>query len=158
MQMACVFGKSNCSVIIFWQSLPKTIDLYRDVNLMISINGSNMAHWTYRSIECFPYSLTTWRYRCNLARVFFEFMLRIDILNTSCEICLRWVLQNPTDDKGTLIQAIEQKAITWANFDPYICRHMASLGHKAGCFRYALETIYIKTTYLADTLGWTLSR
>ena len=31
-----------------------------------------------------------------------------------------------TDDKSTLVQVM---AITWANVDPDLCRHMASLGH-----------------------------
>ena len=30
----------------------------------------------------------------------------IDILSTSCEISLRWVLQNQTDEKSTLLQAM----------------------------------------------------
>ena len=38
-----------------------------------------------------------------------------------------------TDDKSTLVQewlgAVRQQAITWANVDPDLCRHMASLGH-----------------------------
>ena len=38
---------------------------------------------------------------------------------------------NLTDDKSTLVQvigAIRQQAITWANVDPDLCCHMASLG------------------------------
>ena len=38
-----------------------------------------------------------------------------------------------TDDKSTLVQvrlgAIKQQAITWANVDWDLWRHMASLGH-----------------------------
>ena len=38
-----------------------------------------------------------------------------------------------TDDKSTLIQlmagVVRQQAITWANVDPDLHRHMASLGH-----------------------------
>ena len=34
-----------------------------------------------------------------------------------------------TDDKSTLVQVMAwQQAITWANVDPDLCRHMASLG------------------------------
>ena len=37
-----------------------------------------------------------------------------------------------TDDKSTLVQvmvgAVRQHAITWANIDLDLCRHMASLG------------------------------
>ena len=47
--------------------------------------------------------------------------------------------------------AIRQQAITWANFDPDLCRHMPSLGHNAfnwqnapiSCtLRYAMVCIY----------------
>ena len=41
-----------------------------------------------------------------------------------------------TDDKSTLVQvmawcrqATKQQAITWANVDLDLCRHMVSLGH-----------------------------
>ena len=38
-----------------------------------------------------------------------------------------------TDYKSTLVQvmawAVRQQAITWANNDPDLCRHVVSLGH-----------------------------
>ena len=38
-----------------------------------------------------------------------------------------------TDDQSTLVQewlgAVRQQAITWANVDPDLCRHMVSLDH-----------------------------
>ena len=40
--------------------------------------------------------------------------------------------QNTFDDKSTLIPVIDswrQKANTWANVDPTICRQMMSVGH-----------------------------
>ena len=61
-------------------------------------------------------SLFPERYGSNLTSVFFKLFLRIDILSTSCEIGLRWVPQNPTDDNSTLI-----KVMTWANVDPDLC-------------------------------------
>ena len=36
---------------------------------------------------------------------------------------------NLTNGKSTLVQVIRQQAITWANVDPDLCRHMTSLGH-----------------------------
>ena len=39
-----------------------------------------------------------------------------------------------TDDLSTLVQVM---AITWANVDPDLCRHMVSLGHNE------LITVYI---------------
>ena len=39
--------------------------------------------------------------------------------------------QDLTDNYSTMFQVKVwcQQAITWANFDPDLCRHMASLGH-----------------------------
>ena len=38
-----------------------------------------------------------------------------------------------TNDKSTLVQVMvwcrQAQAITWANVDPDLCRHMVSLGH-----------------------------
>ena len=45
----------------------------------------------------------------------------------SYEIALRWIPLDLTDDKSILI-AIRQQAITWANVYPDLCRQMASLG------------------------------
>ena len=51
----------------------------------------------------------------------------------SCEIALLWMSLDFTNDKSTLVQvmacAVWQQAITWANVDPDLCRHMALLGH-----------------------------
>ena len=48
------------------------------------------------------------------------------------EIALRWKSKGLTDDKSILGQvmlgAVRQQAITWANVDPDLCRHMVSLG------------------------------
>ena len=56
----------------------------------------------------------------------------IDGWGISGEIALRLMSLDVTDDKPTLIQVVawccKQQAITWANFDPDLCRHMASLG------------------------------
>ena len=38
-----------------------------------------------------------------------------------------------TDDKSAMVQGMvwcrQEKSIAWANVDPDLCRHMASLGH-----------------------------
>ena len=60
-------------------------------------------------------------------------MLILEIDSISCEITLRWMSQDFTDDKSTMVQVMawgrRQKAITWANVDPNLCHHMVSLGH-----------------------------
>ena len=53
--------------------------------------------------------------------------------NTEClfglSIALRWMPQDLTNEKSTLVQVTvwcsRQQAITWANVDPNLCRHMA---------------------------------
>ena len=49
-------------------------------------------------------SLSPDRCRCSLNLVIFKLMARIDIFNISCEIALRQMPQNRTDDKLTLVQ------------------------------------------------------
>ena len=51
-------------------------------------------------------SLVPEKCRRNFASVLFKLILRIDILETSYEIGLRWVPQNPTEYKSTLAQVM----------------------------------------------------
>ena len=69
-------------------------------------------------------SLVPGRCGCNLKLVIFKLTSRLDILSISCEIALRWMPKDFTDDKSTLVEVI-----TWANVDPVLYLHMASLGH-----------------------------
>ena len=55
-------------------------------------------------------------------------ILVIDGWGISCEIALIWLLVDFTWFRSWL-GAVRQQAITWANFDPDLCRQMASLGH-----------------------------
>ena len=68
-----------------------------------------------------------WHFRWVISIV----ILVIDDWYTSCEIAIRLMQLDLTDDKSTLVQvmALRQQAITWAsvNQDPW--RHMVSLGH-----------------------------
>ena len=45
--------------------------------------------------------------------------------------------------------AIRQQAVTWANFDPDLCRHMASLGYKLGPEKWSTfsHTIFPNTPF-----------
>ena len=52
----------------------------------------------------------------------------------SYEITLRWNPIDLTDDKSTF----RQQAITWANVDPDLCHHMASLGHNELTHHHAM--------------------
>ena len=63
-------------------------------------------------------------------------MLRIKFLNISYEIALMCMLQNPADD----VNIGSGNGITWANVDPDMCCHMASLGHKELKHQYYVYT------------------
>ena len=56
-------------------------------------------------------------------------MLQINFYNTFCEIALRLMLQNTSDDKSTLVQVMAwyHQSITWANVDPDLYHHMESI-------------------------------
>ena len=43
---------------------------------------------------------------CNLELVIFKFTSKVDILSISCELALRWMPQDFTDDKSTLAQVM----------------------------------------------------
>ena len=47
----------------------------------------------------------------------------------SYEIAFMWMSLELTNDKSIWLGAVRQQAITWANDDPALCRHMVSLGH-----------------------------
>ena len=61
------------------------------------------------------------------------FILEIDDWDISCEITLGWLSLDFSKYKSKLVQqwlgAVKQQASTRANADPYISRHMASLGY-----------------------------
>ena len=61
----------------------------------------------------------------------FKHMIWNSDLGTHCEIALRWMPQNLTNKKSTLVEVMawchRHQAITWANADRDICQHMASL-------------------------------
>ena len=48
---------------------------------------------------------------------------------------------------GWWLGAIKQ-AITWANADPELCRHMASLGHNADILLPAMEVMFLLVLFL----------
>ena len=51
-------------------------------------------------------SLVRGRCRCNLKLIIFKLMSRVDILSISCEIALRGMPRDFTDDKSTLVQVL----------------------------------------------------
>ena len=77
------------------------------------------------------YSMASESCDYNFESIIFKRNMQIGILNTRCEIIYRWKLQNLTIRMSTLVQVVlwRRQAITWANFDPDLCRHAASLGY-----------------------------
>ena len=73
-----------------------------------------------------------------------EHLLQIKLMNNANIIALRWIPQNTFDGKSTLVQVMawchqatsqylnhffttRQQAITWANVDPDLCPHQATI-------------------------------
>ena len=75
-------------------------------------------------------SLAPGRFERNFRWVIFKIILIFD-RGLSCEICLRWLLLDPTNERSTSIRVMatmQQQAITWAYVDSVLCRNMASQG------------------------------
>ena len=71
-------------------------------------------------------SLTPGRCGSNFTSVFLKVILEIVIFSTSCEIVLRWVPENPIEDKITLVQVM---AFTWCHqcWSKSMSRHLATM-------------------------------
>ena len=69
-------------------------------------------------------SLAHGRFQRHFSKVIFQLILVIDDWSISCKIVLKWMPMDLTDGKSTLV-AWWHQAITWANVDPDLCRHMA---------------------------------
>ena len=63
-----------------------------ELSLLYFAGEKISTYWTRRDVEVI------------LQRVLFRLIWQVDILSNSCETGLRWVWQNPTDDKSTLAQ------------------------------------------------------
>ena len=84
------------------------------------------------TVICFN-SLTPGRCVSHFKSIIFKLIVQNYSLRTHFEIALSWMPQNLTNEKSTLVRewlgAVTQQAITLANVDPDLCRHMASLSH-----------------------------
>ena len=65
-----------------------------------------------------------------------KLILVVDILNISFGVAASWMQWDPSSDKSTWGQemwfrkwlgVVKQQTITWANVDPYLCYHMATM-------------------------------
>ena len=78
-------------------------------------------------------SLAPGRFEHNFRKVIFKLISVTGGWGISCKIALRRMRLDLTDDKSTLVQVMagawRHQAITWANVDPDLCRHMVSIGH-----------------------------
>ena len=82
------------------------------------------------------YQLTgPWEIWITSREVIFKLFSVNDVRGISCEIALRWMSLDFTDDKSTLgsghewLATTRQQAITWAIADPDLCHDMVSLAH-----------------------------
>ena len=78
-------------------------------------------------------SLPPGRPRCHFKTAIFNLVLLIGIFTSSKDNALWWIPWDLTDDKSTLVQVMawchQAPAITRANVDLVLCRHLASPGH-----------------------------
>ena len=77
-------------------------------------------------------SLAPGKVEWNFTYLILQIISVIDSWCISCELALRWMSLDLTDDKWTLVQVMawcrQEHAITWAYVYPDLCGHMASLG------------------------------
>ena len=78
-------------------------------------------------------SLATGRCGSSFKGVISKHMLQIKFMSTFCEITHRRMPLNTSDDKSIVVQVMawshQATVITWANVDPDLHHHLASLGH-----------------------------
>ena len=96
------------------------LKLYLIITYFPSLNAIRMRHDSSRNIN----SLSLRDVEVDVQIYCSNSILWIGILIASCEMGLSWVLQNPINDKSTLILAI-----TWASAYPCLCCQMASVDH-----------------------------
>ena len=75
-------------------------------------------------------------------------MAEVSLLKLSCYECHCTLLMISQHRFRWWLGAVRQQAITWANVDPYLCRHMASLGHNE------LTINFINQQELRGTWNW----
>ena len=82
--------------------------------------------------DCKLNSLAPGRFEWNFKYLILQIISVIDGLVISCELAIRRMSLDLTDEKSTLVQIMawcrQATTITWANVDPDLCLHMASLG------------------------------
>ena len=97
------------------------------------------------------FEIHIWNYiRCgsNFRCILLKPVIQNSSLGTHCQ---GWMPENFTDDKSTLVQVMAWclQAITWANIDPDLCCHMASLGHNEliwyTCYHSCCITVLLAT-------------
>ena len=112
----------------FWYSYLFASNWSRSVDCVLSMSGKIMTPmsrlWLHGSYGFWWWrekllNLTHWRWEIlmKFCKINFKVILISDGWGISCEIALRWLSLDLTDDKSTLIQV------------PDLCRHILSPGH-----------------------------
>ena len=95
-------------------------------------------------------SLSPGGYRFDFICVIFKGIVVIPFLSIQIIIAFMWMVQNPTDDKSTLVQKMacchKKQAIAWTFFDQHAWYHMTPLGHNE--FKYWSELELTKMNHL----------
>ena len=90
------------------------------------VRGIHRDRWIPAQMASNAENISIWWRHHDFRHAIFKQILVIDGWDISSEIALLWRSLDLTDDQSTLVR---QQAITWANVDPDLCRHMASVGH-----------------------------
>ena len=89
-----------------------------------------------------------------MRKVIFPLILVIDGWS---KIIVKWMPMDLTDSKSTLVKLMawcrQAQAITWANVDRDLCRHMASLGQN-GCREIPLLVKWDAKSYTQSSIAW----
>ena len=134
------FISVHLSLLIHWvvASLPMT-------ELAVSGNAWHSTSFIRILVGCLQWyeidiygwlnSLAPGRCNSNFKNIIFKLIMQNSNLGTRCKIAIRWMPQNLTNEKATLVQLMapccQAWTIMWANVDPdlWLCPLIVSVGH-----------------------------
>ena len=98
--------------------------------------------WRHCNGECYS----------NFKYLISKHIIQIGILGTFCNIALRWMPQNLTNEKcfREWLDPVRQQVITWVNVNPDLCRQMVPLGHSELVQQLPITSTSVRVISLAQ--------
>ena len=98
--------------------------------------------WRHCNGECYS----------NFKYLISKHIIQIGILGTLCNIALRWMPQNLTNEKcfREWLDPVRQQVITWVNVNPELCRQMVPLGHSELIQQLPITSTSVRVISLAQ--------